>query len=301
MKIYSVILWALYLVAYPLYCQGQGYISYDYLSESPLKDDFGNKYGSGSLRVVSGRYNLPLSVRHDAKDRLVAWSATVNGTYGILDNKGQARELNPDDILNASLNISHIRSLSDKWSIIASVGGGVYAPMDEITIKSLLANGGIIFVYKLRKNLDLGFGGGLTNSYGIPMILPMLYFSWRNAGKYEFKIDMSSGMKVSVETWLNKKLKIELAALDMDGMSAVMKVDGKSKIYSAVVLKSYVSPSYRLGKKTNVYLGIGGSWIRGISMSDRSLKGFLDNFKNEKDEPSFGVALRLTAGFRYSF
>ena len=36
-------------------------------------------------------------------------------------------ELNPDNILNASLNISHVRPLSDKWSIIASVGGGVYA------------------------------------------------------------------------------------------------------------------------------------------------------------------------------
>ena len=36
--------------------------------------------------------------------------------------------MNPDNLLNASLNISHIRPLSDKWSIIASVGGG---PLDE--------------------------------------------------------------------------------------------------------------------------------------------------------------------------
>ncbi|MBD4335566.1 hypothetical protein GUH15_05645, partial [Xanthomonas citri pv. citri] len=83
-----------------------------------------------------------------------------------------------------------IRSLSDKWSIIASVGGGVYAPLDGVSMKTLLANGAIIFVYKLRKNLDLGIGAGLTNSYGIPMILPMMYFSWRNAGRYELKVDM---------------------------------------------------------------------------------------------------------------
>ena len=124
--------------------------------------------------------------------------------------------MNPDNLLNASLNISHIRPLSDKWSIIASVGGGVYAPLDGVSMKTLLANGAIIFVYKLRKNLDLGIGAGLTNSYGIPMILPMMYFSWRNAGRYELKVDMSSGMKVSVATWLNKKLKLELTALDMD-------------------------------------------------------------------------------------
>ena len=174
MKTNSVILLVLWLAAWPFCCRGQGYISYDYLPESSLKDDLGNEYGSGSLMMVSGRYNLPLSVRHDDKGRLVAWSATVNAAYGVFHNKGQARELNPDNLLNASLNISHIRPLSDKWSIIASVGGGVYAPLDGVSMKTLLANGAIIFVYKLRKNLDLGIGAGLTNSYGIPMILPML-------------------------------------------------------------------------------------------------------------------------------
>lgn len=129
MKTNSVILLVLWLAAWPFCCRGQGYISYDYLPESSLKDDLGNEYGSGSLMMVSGRYNLPLSVRHDDKGRLVAWSATVNAAYGVFHNKGQARELNPDNLLNASLNISHIRPLSDKWSIIASVGSGVYAPV----------------------------------------------------------------------------------------------------------------------------------------------------------------------------
>lgn len=109
MKTNSVILLVLWLAAWPFCCRGQGYISYDYLPESSLKDDLGNEYGSGSLMMVSGRYNLPLSVRHDDKGRLVAWSATVNAAYGVFHNKGQARELNPDNLLNASLNISHIR------------------------------------------------------------------------------------------------------------------------------------------------------------------------------------------------
>lgn len=301
MKTISVILLLLGGLAVPQYCLGQASISYDYMPGSSLRDESGNKYGSGSMMVVSGRYNLPISVKHDEKGRLVAWSATLNGAYGTLDNKGQARELNPDKIVNASLNISHVRPLSDRWSIIASIGGGIYAPQHEVTAKSVLANGGVIFAYRLRKNLDLGFGAGLTNSYGIPMVLPMIYFSWRNAGKYELMVDMSSGMKVSAATWLGKRLKIELVGIDMDGMAAVMEVDGKSKIYSTVMMRSYVSPSYRLGKKTSVYLGIGGNWIRGISTSDRSLKGFLDNFKDNKEDPYFGVTPRFTAGVRYGF
>ncbi len=39
---------------------------------------------------------------------------------------------------------------------------------------------------------------------------------------------------------------------------------------------------------------------KGISMSDRSLKGFLNNFKNDEDEPCFRPTLRLTVGFRYT-
>ena len=47
------------------------------------------------------------------------------------------KDVNPDNLLNASLNISHIRPLSDKWRIIASVGGGVYASLDGVSMKTL--------------------------------------------------------------------------------------------------------------------------------------------------------------------
>ena len=73
MRTNSVILLVLWLAAWPFCCRGQGYISYDYLPESSLKDDLGNEYGSGSLMMESGRNNLPLSVRPAAPGRQVAW------------------------------------------------------------------------------------------------------------------------------------------------------------------------------------------------------------------------------------
>lgn len=150
MKTNSVILLVLWLAAWPFCCRGQGYISYDYLPESSLKDDLGNEYGSGSLMMVSGRYNLPLSVRHDDKGRLVAWSATVNAAYGVFHNKGQARELNPDNLLNASLNISHIRPLSDRVEYhslcgrrcLCPVGRGFHEPYWLMEQSSLSINCG---------------------------------------------------------------------------------------------------------------------------------------------------------------
>lgn len=280
---------------------GQGYISYDYIPSSTLKDELGKRYGSGDMQIVSGSYNLPLSVKFNERKQLTAWAATVHAAYATLSNQGQARDLNPDNILNGSLNISHIRPLSRKWSFIASIGGGIYAPANEISAKSILANGGVIFIYKLNKNMDIGIGAGVTNSYGIPMVLPMLYLNWQKTSRYEFKIDMSSGLKVSASTWLSPRIKVEFAALEMDGMSAVTQIEGKSKIYSTVMLKSHISPSFYFNKKTSIYFAVGGNWVRGISISDRSLKGFVQSFKEDNDSPAFNVALRLGTGFRYRF
>lgn len=301
MRIFFGVLLMLICTAFPVYTYGQGYISYDYVSASTLKDEFGNKHGSGNMQILSGGYNIPLSVKYNDREQLIAWTTNIYGAYATLSNQGQAKSLNPDNILNGSVNISHIRPISERWTFIASIGGGVYAPVNEISTKSILANGGIVFVYKLNKNMNIGIGAGLTNSYGVPMVLPMIYLSWQKRSKYEFKIDMSSGLKISAATWFNKRIKVEFAALEMDGISAVTQIEGKSKIYSTVMLKSYISPSFHVNEKMNFYVGIGGNWVRGISISDRSLKGFLDSFKEDNDSHEFGVALRLTTGFRYRF
>lgn len=289
------------LSIYPTCSCAQGWVGCDYMPSSSLRDEAGGKYGSGDLLLLSGGYNLPFAVKQTEKGQVRAWSVTLYSKLGILGNRGEARSLNPENVLNAGLNLSHIRPLSGKWSIIALLGAGVYAPLNDISTRSLLANGGIVFIYKLKNNLDLGFGAGLTNSYGIPMILPMLYFCWQQTGKYELKVDMSSGMKVSATTWLTPKIKVELTAIEMDGMSAVMNIEEKSKIHSMVMLKSYISPSYYINKRTSVYLGIGGNWVRGISITDRSLKGFFNSFKDNNGDREFGVSLRFMSGIRYGF
>lgn len=200
----------LLLLVLPIASYGQGYISTDYLSSSNFKDDNGNKYGSGSLMILSGRYTLPLSTKKNHAGQITAWAATLNCRYGIFDNEAGAKELNPDKILNGSINISHIRPITEKWSVLASLGCGIYAAPNDVTLKSILANGAVVFVYKLRDNLSIGVGAGLTNSYGIPMILPMGYLNWQSSGKYEIKVDMSSGLNVSASTWLTKKNQIRI-------------------------------------------------------------------------------------------
>lgn len=291
----------LLLLVFPIASYGQGHISTDYLSSSNFKDDNGNKYGSGSLMILSGRYTLPLSTKQNNAGQITAWTATLNCRYGILNNEAEAKKLNPDNILNSSINISHIRPITEKWSVLASLGCGVYAAPNDVTLKSVLANGAVVFVYKLRDNLSVGVGAGLTNSYGIPMILPMGYLNWQSLGKYEIKVDMSSGLNISASTWLTKKIKLELTAIEIDGMSSVMDINGKSKIYSTMMMKSYASPSFHISKQTSLYLGIGGNWLRSTKISDRSLRGFFDSFKDDENKYQFGASLRLMAGIKFKF
>lgn len=299
MKRFQAVLIVSICIGFPATLFGQGYVSSEYLSSSSLRDEAGNRFGSGGMWRFSGRYTLPLSVKRNDRGQLTAWSATLNYTYASLQNKGAATALNPDRILNTSLNVSHLRPISERWSLIASLGCGVYAAPNQIAWRSILANDAIFFVYKLREDLDIGVGAGLTNSFGVPMILPMGYLNWRSSGKYEIRVDMSSGLKVTAAKWLNQKFKLELTAIEMDGISSVMRIDGKSKIYSSTMMRSTLSPTFSISPKASVYLGIGGNWLRSIKISDRSFGGFLDSFR--EDGYDFDASLRVTAGFKWSF
>lgn len=277
---------------------GQGYVSSEYLSSSSLRDEAGNRFGSGEMWRFSGRYTFPFSTKQNYRGEPVVWSATLNSTYALLQNKEAAVALNPDRILNMSLNISHLRPISERWNLIASLGCGIYTAPDQIAWHSILANGAVIFVYKLRENLDIGIGAGLTNSFGVPMVLPMGYLNWRTSGKYEIRVNMSSGLKVAVSKRLNRRLKLELTAIEMDGISSVMRIDGKSRIYSSTMMRSTLSQSFCISPKVNVYCGIGANWLRSIRTSERSFGGFLDSFREEGHD--FDTSFRVTAGFDWS-
>ena len=134
----------------------QGYVNYDYLTSSSLKDKDGNKYGESNLQRISGRYTIPLSRTMNESKQPTGWSMTLAASYGMMDNRDGAQDWNPDRILNASLSVAHVRPLSERWSLIASLGGGIYASPDEVSWQSLLASGAFIFVYRVRDNFSVG-------------------------------------------------------------------------------------------------------------------------------------------------
>lgn len=250
----------------------QGYANYESLTSSSLKDKEGNKHGSGNMQRLSGRCTVPLSRKLNGRKQPMAWNMTFSASCGIMNNEGEARRLNPNRILNASLTVSHLRPLSERWNLIASLGCGIYAVPDKIQWQSLLANGAFIFAYRLRGNLSIGIGGGLTNSYGIPIIMPMGYLNWRTNGRYEVIIDIANAPKIQIATQTRKAVRLELTALEMDGMSAVVQADGRQKIYSSTMICSSLNVSLPLFGKTSIYANVGGIWLRSATMTDRNLR-----------------------------
>lgn len=301
MRIDGYVVIALFLI-FPIKSLAQGYIKSDYLLSSTFKEeDKEDKLGSGDLMKISGGYTLPFSVKQNEQGQVTAWSATINGSYSILSNKGAAGSLNPDEVLNASLNISHIRPLSKKWSLIASLGGGIYSEPDKISWESLLVNGGVIFIYKINNKLDVGIGAGITNSYGTPIAMPMAYLKLNLTGKYEVKVDLSTKVEVAGIAKFSDKFHLKLVAMEMDGISAVMEKDGKSMIYSSMMMRTYLIPEFKIGKSSTIFMGGGAVWTRSSKLTERTLKSLWNSFKDDNDNLYFKPTGYFTLGFRYGF
>lgn len=94
------VIWVMLLASLSLRGFCQGYVNYDYLPSSSFKDKEGNRHGSGDLQRISGRYTIPLSRKLNERNQPTAWGLTLSASYGMMDNEGEARELNPDRVLN---------------------------------------------------------------------------------------------------------------------------------------------------------------------------------------------------------
>lgn len=274
----------------------QGFVETEYLSTSDMNDKDDINHGRGDMLRVKGRYTLPLSVSMNERQQPTAWSATLAASYATLNNRGEALTLNPDEILNASLNLSHTRPLSARWQLIASLGAGIYAEPNEIAWRSILVNGTALFAYQFSNNLSAGFGLALTNSYGVPMLIPTAYLQWHTRGNVKVQVDMN-GVKAS--TMFGSRFGLELTAIEIDGMSAVRRLSGETKIYSSTMLRSSLSPTFNLSRKTKLRLGVGVTWLRTSRMNDRCLKDFFKNFSDDEGKYRFRPAMRCTVGISY--
>lgn len=301
MKRILIFIFAVTLIS-PLTLFGQAYIQSDYISSSKFKQkEVEGMLGSGSMMKVSGGFTLPFYTINSSLGQPSSWFTSLNGSYNALSNKGLVNQFNPREVANLTLNFGYMGPLSKRWSMVAMLGGGVFAKPNHVSWKSVLVNGGAIFIYRVNKTLSLGAGAGITNTYGVPIAMPMIYLKLNVVGRYEFKIDLSTKVEIAGIAKFGKRFQLKLTGVEMDGISAVMKKDNKSMIYSSSLVRSYIMPEFKLGKHGTLFLGAGAVWARTSKMSERSIKSFWKSFKEDSDEYYFKPSGYFTVGIRYGF
>lgn len=296
------LLTALFIGVINLNLGAQIYFKAEYIGSSKYRDIDNNKTGGkGDAKVFSGGLQIPLSVKMNENNRPTVWGVGLGGSYTSFNNKNMSRELSPDEILNAQIALMHMRPISKNWSILASLGGGVYTAnknLSKVGMRNFLASGGVIFIWHARKNLDLGIGPAINTSFGYPMAFPALYLNWELSGRYQVKVSMMDAFEVSAGMQMNKNFKLSVTG-EMGGSLALEKIDGKKMMFSHQYMVAGLRPEFVFGK-LSIPIIAGISADRPAYYEERTLKAFFKAMDREYD-PHYSVAPYVSAGMKYTF
>lgn len=273
------------------------------ISSSDYTDSRDNVLGNGWIDQLRASYTFPISTRLTDDKKPVVWRGVLRGTYSHLANNGMAAAYNPDNILNATANVMHIRPIASQWTLIATAGVGIHTAFDDITWRDISVNAAAIFSYKHSYKLDYGIGAALITTYGWPLVLPMPYVRWHSGaateapkpGTWGFDVNFMGHFQAVASTYLTKDIALKVNLLEMESTFANMKTDGKWKVYSSTTMQSSVCPSLRLASGT-LSAAFGVAWQRSTRISDRSYSGFFKGF-NHNRRRDFGTAVYVSVGY----
>lgn len=266
------------------------------VTEGERDEKVGNS--KGSAVVYQGGINVPLSMRLDEHHRPTLWAMSAGGAYARLDNRHFTEPLVIDEILNLGLSLQHVRPLNGRWSMLATVGGGLYMPgtrFSAIRFKQVLGSVGVLFIYRLRPRLELGGGIALNNSFGYPMVFPAFYLHWATEGRCAVKISMLEGIEMSAGYAASRQVSLHLR-VEMNGQMALLEQDGKDKMFSHQYIVAGFRPEIRIGKKLSVFGMAGIHAMRPAEMTDRKLKSLFQDRGYY-----FQIAPYVSAGWRVGF
>ena len=280
----------------------QVYFKTEYITSSSYrgeKED--NLHAKGNLKVIQGGFRVPLSLKMDENKRPTVWAIGCSGAHATMDNKKLPKELCPSKMLNLQFGLIHSRPLNAKWSMLATVGVGLYMDNDNLSKASwnnVLGQGGVIFIRHLRPNLDLGAGVALSNTFGFPMILPAFYLTWNLEGRYDVKVSFVDAVRVSAGMHLNKYLKLSLIA-EMNGILALTEKDGKDMYFTQQYVIVGLQPEITISKSLSLAATAGITPVRSAFYSKRSLKELFSD--DDESDPYFKIGFYCSLGLTWKF
>jgi len=248
--------------------------------------------GRGSAKVFSFDARIPISVEvNEAHQPVKFWAVSIGASYTSFSNKAMDADFGPDRIADANLTLLHLWPISQRWSMLAMAGAGVYSghtELSKIGFKNVMGNGGVLFIWHLRKNLDVGLGPVVNTLLGYPMIFPGVYANWRTLGDYELKVSMVNSLQVSAGKRYNDYFKLNLIA-SFDGSMALENEGKKKLMFTHQYFTTGIQPEFSISKTWSISATAGLAAGRSAYYQERTLKSIFrsdDNIHN----PHFGAA-----------
>jgi hypothetical protein len=277
---------------------GQIQIDASYMMPSNYRDDTNTEIGGGGdFKDIRLGLQIPVYVKMNELNQPTAWAVAVQGAYASMNNTGLAADLCISQILNAKLGVTHLRPLSKKWSLNASLGGGIYTDLPEFSAKSILVQAGTLFIWHILLNLDIGLGVALNNAIGYPMVFPSFYLNWKTGTRFEVKISLYDMFLLSVGVKMNDVLTLRLLA-QTRGMNAIVERDNETKMFSQQFTVIGLQPEIYVGKLFSIPIIAGISVKREAYFQDRTLLSF---YHTEENYPNFATSFYVSVGLKFFF
>lgn len=273
-------------------------IKSEYIPRSSYRNIDNEKVGGeGDMKTIQGKIQLPISVKMDSLNRPTAWAVGLGASYASLGNKDLSSDLCLSEILNTQIGLIHLRPISPKWSIMATLGVGVYTSnLKNISFDHMLAQGGILFIRHTKKNIDWGVGAAINNALGYPMLFPSLYFDWKLTGRYQFKVSFYDAFLASASMDFNKgKYRLSLVGLS-NGLSSLTKKDGEKVVFVNRYSSVGIQPEVFITKSFSVLMNCGVTVMREAYFQKRTIKTF---FFEEDKYPNFSTTAYFSIGIKY--
>jgi hypothetical protein len=292
----GLILFFAILISIRLY--GQIQIESSYMMPSNYRDDTNTEIGGGGdFKDIRLGLQIPVYMKMNELNQPTAWAIALQGIYASMDNTGLANDLCISQILNTELGLIHMRPLNEKWSLMASLGGGVYTDLSEFSVNSVLGQAGTLFIWHILSNLDLGLGISLNNAIGYPMLFPAFYFKWETGTRFEVKISLYDTFLFSVGMKITDILTMRLLA-QTRGMSAVVDRNNESKIFTQQFTVLGLQPEIYVNKIFSIPIIAGVSVKREAYFQDRTLISF---YHTKENYPNFATSFYVSVGLKFFF
>ncbi|CAM1374568.1 DUF6268 family outer membrane beta-barrel protein [Tenacibaculum xiamenense] len=265
---------------------------------SSEKNRVGNS--KGESKVYQANISLPLSLSVNEKGQPKLWAIAFGGTYTNLNNYDFTEPHVIPEITNFNIGLVHVRPLNEKLSLMAILGGSlnmVHSNINQISLNNALLNLGAVFIKQVNPNFKAGLGVAVNNTFGYPMILPVVYIKWTTQKKrFSVNFSLLRGAEINVKYNLNKTLNIGVIA-ENKGQGAFLKRNAKNVIFTHQYSTFGITPEIKLAKGLSMPIVVGFSSRRNAQFRERKLSTLFDY----KHSYFFDLAPYFSVRMKYNF